>query len=168
MPNGGSDCCGTCWFNKKNKGEAGYGHANSTDPDFCQIRNTPIKNPFYTYCANHPHHNHEKLEMPIGPIYTGDSMGARKIWLDSPDNEEIRELLLSLLSEVTETPQNEYPAGQRELVVIEQLLAFREKRALDHLRRIAKFDAGLRDRFGFPRAVVVHLAQKAIRELEQI
>jgi len=28
MPDGGSDCCGTCWFNERNKGEAGYAHAD--------------------------------------------------------------------------------------------------------------------------------------------
>jgi hypothetical protein len=26
MPNAGSDNCGTCWFNTKNKGETGLGH----------------------------------------------------------------------------------------------------------------------------------------------
>ena len=24
MPNGGSDNCGTCWFNERNKGEVGF------------------------------------------------------------------------------------------------------------------------------------------------
>lgn len=24
MPNGGSDCCGTCWFNSDNKSKAEY------------------------------------------------------------------------------------------------------------------------------------------------
>jgi len=38
MPNGGSDCCGTCWFNARNKGEAGYGHALATEPARCTIR----------------------------------------------------------------------------------------------------------------------------------
>jgi hypothetical protein len=24
MPNGGSDCCGTCWFNSTHQGQVGY------------------------------------------------------------------------------------------------------------------------------------------------
>ena len=43
MPNGGSDCCGTCWFNAKNKGEKGYGHAKDPEPAFCTIRALPIE-----------------------------------------------------------------------------------------------------------------------------
>ncbi len=38
MPNGGSDCCGTCWFNAKNKGEAGYEHRGDAAPEYCLIR----------------------------------------------------------------------------------------------------------------------------------
>ena len=52
MPNGGSDCCGTCWFNAKNKGEAGYGHRKDPDPEYCLIRQLEIRSPMYTYCAN--------------------------------------------------------------------------------------------------------------------
>lgn len=32
MPNGGSDCCGTRWFNVKNKGKPGYSHTDDPDP----------------------------------------------------------------------------------------------------------------------------------------
>jgi len=53
MPNGGSDCCATCWFNAKNKGEAGYAHSKDLEPSFCSIRNLPIEDPFYTYCGTH-------------------------------------------------------------------------------------------------------------------
>jgi hypothetical protein len=55
MPNGGSDCCGTCWFNARNKGEAGYAHADDPEPKFCTIRGLAIENSFWTYCGNHPH-----------------------------------------------------------------------------------------------------------------
>lgn len=47
MPNGGSDCCGTCWFNLKNKGEAGYDHVKDPEPDRCAIRTIDIPDPFY-------------------------------------------------------------------------------------------------------------------------
>jgi hypothetical protein len=72
MPNGGSDCCGTCWFNAKNKGEAGYAHAKDPEPDFCTIRSLPIEDPFYTYCANHPYNRQKRDPIPIGPVFTGD------------------------------------------------------------------------------------------------
>ncbi len=62
MPNGGSDCCGTCWFNTKNEGEVGYDHCDSPRPDHCEIRELKITNSFYTYCANHPHRKNESWE----------------------------------------------------------------------------------------------------------
>ena len=47
MPNGGSDCCGTCWFNLRNKGEVGYDHADDEDePNYCIIRELDIEVPF--------------------------------------------------------------------------------------------------------------------------
>ncbi len=95
MPNGGSDCCGTCWFNSKNKGEAGYEHAHDREADFCMIRQISIIGPFYTYCANHPHKNAKKVDIPIGPVFIGDSSGKREVWVESPDTDEIREKLLA-------------------------------------------------------------------------
>lgn len=76
MPNGGSDCCGTCWFNRRNKGQAGYQHA-FPGPTQCEIRSLEITSPFYTYCANHPHRRPERDEVPIGPVMTGDESGRR-------------------------------------------------------------------------------------------
>jgi hypothetical protein len=39
MPNGGSDCCGTCWFNARNKGEAGRNRsASPSEPNYCITR----------------------------------------------------------------------------------------------------------------------------------
>ena len=39
MPNGGSDCCGTCWFNRKNRGEKGYPKDRDNDVEpYCEIR----------------------------------------------------------------------------------------------------------------------------------
>ena len=43
MPNGGSDNCGTCWFNTKNKGETGLGRFRDPAPDFCSIRELAIE-----------------------------------------------------------------------------------------------------------------------------
>ena len=45
MPNGGSDCCATCWFNRKNRGEAGYDHVGAPEPAYCEIREFDIPDP---------------------------------------------------------------------------------------------------------------------------
>ena len=56
MPNGGSDCCGTCWFNRSLEGQRGSANFNDEIPSHCEIRDLDIPDPFYTYCANHPCH----------------------------------------------------------------------------------------------------------------
>ena len=98
MPNGGSDCCGTCWFNARNKGEAGYGDADDPEPNFCTIRGLAIENPFWTYCGNHPHRRPDRDPIPIGPVFidAGGYPYGRKQWQPSPDTEEVRQHLLEL------------------------------------------------------------------------
>lgn len=169
MPNGGSDCCGTCWFNAKNKGEEGYAHASDPDPDFCTIRDLPIENPFYTYCGNHPHRRPERDPIPIGPVYIGDSSGARKLWKSSPDTEEIRQHLLMLLSEMVEQPRSEYPIGlYSDEVVVWQLGELKEGRAVGHLRRIMMFrqDSPEAGPFGRTREQLLQLAGEALEKIE--
>jgi hypothetical protein len=156
MPNGGSDCCGTCWFNAKNKGEAGYAHARGPEPSFCSIRNLPIDSPFYTYCGNHPRHRPERDPIPIGPVFRGDSTGAREPWSPSPDTEEIRQHLLALLE----------PEGEADPVVIEQLGEFREIRALAGLRRIASLNRPAEEQGRAYRDWLVDLAREAIAKIE--
>lgn len=113
MPNGGSDCCGTCPFNRKNRGEAGYARARDETPDHCDIRDLPITGAaFWTYCANHPHHNRERIRVPIGPVYThSEESGGRDVWQPAPDSPEIRAEILRLLTAATPDPIDEYPAG---------------------------------------------------------
>jgi hypothetical protein len=169
MPNGGSDCCGTCWFNAKNKGEAGYAHTDDPEPALCTIRNLPIDDPFYTYCANHPHRRTERDPIPIGPVFTGDSLGARQVWQPSPDTEEIRQHLISLLGAQGEQPASEYPIGAyADEVVVRQLGEFREVRAIDGLRRIAGFDPSAAELgpFGRTRNALVEFAREAIAKIE--
>jgi hypothetical protein len=170
MPNGGSDCCGTCWFNTRNKAEAGYEHAHDPEPDFCSIRNLPIDgDPFYTYCGNHPHRRPERDPVPIGPVYTGDSDGEREVWQPSPDSEEIRQHLISLLNALEQHAPSEYPFGvYADEVVVWQLGEFREVRAIEGLRRIAGFDPSATGLGPFPRTrqVLVKLAQEAIAKIE--
>ena len=138
MPNGGSDCCGTCWFNRRNAGEKGYSRAGDSEVEaYCEIRDVLIENPFWTYCANHPHRRPQRDPIPIGPIMRaggGDyqSMGyGREVWVSSPDSEEIRKHLLGLLESLpSHIAADRYPArpGLAE-VVVRQLGEFKERRA---------------------------------------
>lgn len=169
MPNGGSDCCGTCWFNKKNKGQARYEHTNNLEPDFCMIRDLKIDDPFYTYCVNHPHHNSDKIEIPIGPVYVFKDYNTRRdIWVDASDTEEARQVLLDKVSKITETPEPEYPSGTYlDEVIIWQLGKWQEKRAIPHLERITAFDPEATSDDPFPRnrKYTIELAKQAITEI---
>lgn len=71
MPNGGSDCCGTCPFNGVNKGKVQYPPENvrMTAKYFCEVRNFEIKVPFWTYCNNHPRRNPLWSKKPRGPVW---------------------------------------------------------------------------------------------------
>ena len=169
MPNGGSDCCGTCWFNARNKGEAGYAHSEDPEPNFCTIRNLAIENAFWTYCCNHPHRRPDGDPIPIGPVFVNADGQGRTQWQPSPDTEEIRQHLLELAREIEEEPPEEYPAGiySDEMVVL-QLGEFRERRAVAELRRIAAFSpdatAGQFDR---TREELVEAANEAIAKINE-
>ena len=146
MPTGGSDCCGTCPFNEKNEGQAGYVHARQPGRDYCTIRALEITGPaFYTYCVNHPHHNPEGLDLPIGPVFEGDSDGHRWIWAASPDSPPLRHKLVMLAERMPLNWEVEYPAGLslKEAVLL-QLEEWREEAALPALRRIAASDTPAR------------------------
>jgi hypothetical protein len=169
MPNGGSDCCGTCWFNAKNKGEAGYEHSRDPEIPFCVVRELAIEDPFYTYCANHPHRRSERDPIPIGPALTGDSDGRRSLWRSSPDSAKIRMHLLALLQSIKERPASEYPIGAYlDEVVVWQLGEFRETRAVPDLRRLVGFDplAAEVGPFGRTRSSLVALAEQALGKIE--
>jgi hypothetical protein len=169
MPNGGSDCCGTCWFNARNKGEEGYGHSKDSGPNFCTIRSLDIEeDPFWTYCVNHPHHRPNRDPMPIGPVYVTDGVPyRRKQWRPSPDTEEVRQHLLELVREIVEQPAEEYPVGiYTDETVVWQLGEFRERRAEVELRRIASFSPRASGgRFGRTRADLVALAREALTKI---
>ena len=170
MPNGGSDCCGTCWFNSRNKGETGHhGSASPSEPHYCIIRELPIRSAFYTYCANHPHRNPGRIEVPIGPVWEGTSDGHREVWKLAPSTEEVRLNLLSLLVQIQEQPSPEYPIGiHGDNMVIWQVGELREFRALEELRRIAAFSLLCPecDPFKRSRHSTVSTALKAIGKIE--
>jgi hypothetical protein len=169
MPNGGSDCCGTCWFNARNKGQADFRHADRSIPAYCTIRDLPIASPFYTYCSNHPYRRRERDPIPIGPAFTGDSTGTRTFWQPSPDTEEIRLHLLNLLAQIEEQPASEYPIGiYRDEMVVWQLGEFRETRAVEELQRIAHFDPEAHEAgpFGRTRRKLIATAKDALSKID--
>ncbi|MFK7921359.1 MAG: HEAT repeat domain-containing protein [Bacteroidia bacterium] len=140
MSNGGSDCCGTCWFNTRNL------HQGDDEGELaanCSIRNIEISKPFWTYCANHPHHNPDRVEVPVGPVYINDGSypNTRTVWLHPPDSPELRDRLVKVLEKIPEVPPPEYPFGKPFVEeVIHQLIAFHEKRAIPGLLYILSFD----------------------------
>jgi hypothetical protein len=157
MPNGGSDCCGTCWFNARNKGQAGYIRDPDSGPDFCAIRSLRIDDDaaFYTYCCNHPHRRPDRDSIPIGPVFTmadGSRTAAfaevgRDLWRPSPDTELIRLHLLDLLSKMApERPTSEYPGISVDEAIVWQLGELQERRAMDGLHRVATFEQRTRCR----------------------
>lgn len=141
MPNGGSDCCGTCWHNRVNEGKAGYERTGEAKglKDFCEIRRLEIADPFYTYCANHPHHMPEVGNVPVGPVFTGDSFGNRDVWVESPDTKEVRLGLLAMLEGLEYVVgRDRYPFFSPGIAqtVVRQLVQFRERRAAPFLERL--------------------------------
>ena len=167
MPNGGSDCCGTCWFNARNKGEAGYGHVDDPEPNFCTIRGLAIEDPFYTYCGNHPHRRPQRDPIPLGPVFVGGGEDGRDIWQSSPDTPEIRLHLLELVAAIQENPASEYPLGMyTDELVVWQLGEFRETRATAELNRILGFSPGTgEEKFGRSRASLVAEAEWALAKI---
>lgn len=169
MPNGGSDCCGTCWFNTQNQGPGGSVHSDRTIPARCTIRNLALANPFYTYCANHPHRCPDLDPVPVGPAFLADSTGARQLWHSSPDTEQVREHLLGLLAAMKEEPASEYPIGAyRDEVVVWQLGEFRDARAIPELERLATFNPESAESgpYGRTRHGLVALAREALAKIQ--
>jgi hypothetical protein len=166
MPNGGSDCCGTCWFNSRN--EAG---ADRATPAVCTIRNLAIDKPYWTYCGNHPRRRPQRDSIPIGPVFVHNDDGGRTLWQPSPDTLEIREHLLALLREITEKPATEYPIGvYADELVVWQLGEFRERRGVAELERIAQFDPSSAEHgpFGRTRRELVALAREALAKIADV
>jgi len=145
MPNGGSDCCGTCYFNVTNIVKNAK-NSHDDNKDFCVIRNIPIECSYWTYCANHQHHNPGMIDIPIGPVYIcGKDSYNRVVSIKSPDREEIRLKLIELAENIQEQPVEEYSAGvYLDEAIVMQLGEFREKRAINALKRILSFKPQVR------------------------
>lgn len=155
MPNGGSDCCGTCRFNTANAGHREGGRLPIMEGNIashCEIRGLDIENPMYTYCANHPIRLKRGLAVPLGPVYvhewvsvvnpkTGNQglASKRRVWIDAPDTEEVRAQLLHFLKEPALLSDG-YPFQGKDLVheMVDELERLRETRAIPILENIAK------------------------------
>lgn len=141
MPNGGTDCCGTCWFNRSLGGKRGSRNFNRAIPSHCEIRALDIPNPFWTYCANHPYHRPSQDRIPIGPVYVHEIKGdRRKEWRPSPDTEEVRQHLL----DIVRLPEEQFDEGYHfythpaHVAAIWQLLEWRDTRLISVLEEIAQ------------------------------
>ena len=143
MPNGGSDCCGTCWFNRANGGQAGSSNHNHEIPSYCEIRELEIENPFYTYCANHPYNRSERDPIPIGPVYVGVfdpkalNQHRRDIWKPAPDEQEIREHLLRIVADPSQHERGYLLSSPSYVRAIEELLRLQESRLVGALEQLA-------------------------------
>lgn len=162
------DCCYTCWFNRNNRGRAGYPQDEVQEPASCALRDLAIRSPLTTFCANHPLRYPEKLDLPVGPVYRLDGWGVRRVWRPSPDSEPIRRRLLQLLEEMPAEPRSEYPFGvPLDEVVIWQLGQFKEVRATPGLKRILEFDSNRTDEvFGLNRYMTIRRARESLRKIE--
>jgi hypothetical protein len=123
---------------------AAHGADSQEREDFCTLRGVPVNDGMgVNSCVNHPHHNRRGITTPIGPVFVSSlEMSWRYIAIQSPDSEEIRALLLSLLHGIKALPGYEYSNGFAftPYVAIWQLGEFKDQRALDDLWRIAALD----------------------------
>lgn len=167
MPNGGSDCCGTCWFNRRNGGQSGHVRGDPSIAPHCEIRDFPIGAAFYTYCANHPKRRPSRDRVPIGPVSVDDGRG-REIVRASPDTPAVRAHLLALLAGIVENPPQGYPIGPSlDHVIVWQLGEFVERGAIPDLERILRFaesEPG-RDPFHASRKNILREAREALTKI---
>ena len=140
MPNGGANCCATCWFNRSNGGDQGLSNFNEDIPSFCELRRLDIPSPFYTYCSNHPDHRPERDPMPIGPVYVcvNPITRARTIWQPSPDTEAVRRHLLDMVVSPDEYAPEALPFHPAPAFrwALQQLVEFGDERVVDALEQL--------------------------------
>ena len=91
MPNGGSDCCMTCWFNPGAKYPPRQDFKNKSreeilailelvpkpSDNYCEIRGFQVKDAAYTYCLNSNRHSFKQSPIPVGPVTMASSRRAK-------------------------------------------------------------------------------------------
>ncbi len=88
MPNGGPDNCGTCGFNRRNRGIWQNPAPDETQLPFCELRGFTVLSDHWTYCQNW----HTRTRRPIGPVYASGlyDNGYRRIpWHGAVEPEHI-------------------------------------------------------------------------------
>ena len=88
MPNGGPDNCGTCGFNRRNRGVWRNPAPDETVTSFCEVRSLHILGDHWTYCENW----HTRSRDPLGPVYSSGlyESGYRRIpWHGAIEPEQI-------------------------------------------------------------------------------
>lgn len=156
MPNGGSDCCGTCDFNRK--GPEKYGAT------FCTIRQLNIPDPFWTYCVNHPTHNKRNITIPLGPVYITDSYPyTRKVWLKpsyTDNREDVVKLLDQICLQFEEEERIKWYWYEKE--VIKQLMDSMELKAIPSLLRMTHQYSLIKKKLKYDSIIVYALAVEAL------
>ena len=166
MPNGGSDCCGTCWFNSSLEGQRGSDNFNHKIPSRCKIRDLDIPDPGYTYCANHPCHRPNRDPIPIGPVFVHGEDG-REEWQPSQDTEEIRQHLIEIVRLPDEHADEGYHfyTHPAHVAAIMQLLEWRDARLIPALEEIARHPEMEHVRADIEETLVLVQARLGIRDL---
>lgn len=166
MPNGGSDCCGTCCFNELRETPAE--EEGRPRKGRCTLRGLDIDHPFHKYCINHPRHNRREIQEPIGPIFTtGKYPNSRVPCEPAPDSPEIRARLLALLDDVTfGNTRSSYPFRGMffDAIVLNHLAELKERAALPGILRFLKEakDKFLQPRTEAPTVRTAHIIRAAV------
>lgn len=151
VPNGGPDCCGTCWYNNANI----VSGRRSTHPDqghhFCTIRQFAIEVPFWTYCFNHRDWSPVGEPIPVGPVYRfghgPDGEDGRYPVDELPDSEQVRMNLLRILQDFSDGSMKESAIPMK--VVLDHLEALGERRAIPILEALLDREWDLMPGVGF-------------------
>ena len=164
MPNGGSDCCGTCWF--------GISVANSAAGTLTTESRAIAKSVVWTFRTGSgptvqttPTTVRVETSARLAPVPAGDSVqttpttvrvetpsrsdryaiddalrSTRKEWQPSPDTEGIREHLLDIVRVPDEHRDTGYHffTHPAHIAAIEQLLEWRDPRLISALEEIAQ------------------------------
>lgn len=144
MPNGGSDCCGTCMFFSEYDKKKQTSEISQDSICKCCIREIEIDVPFYTYCANHQDHNQKKYRIPIGPVYECKGYPyVRNVLKEAPNDEKTRSLIINVLNNININSRIErgfiFSETDFDLEVIKHVTQLRDNRALGKLKEITNW-----------------------------
>jgi hypothetical protein len=128
------------------------------------IRKVEISDSVNAYCANHTLNAPLKVAMPIGPIYQDDAPKNRKVWISLEGTPENRLFHLEFLRNLSEVTLEDYSLNKSLWeIVAEQLIEWREYRAIPFLRRIASLPA---EQDNVDNDVTIKAATRALKGLE--